>query len=260
MDRRPVGVFDSGLGGISVLGELLRVLPNENFVYFGDTKHIPYGDKEPSQVLAYTHQAVDRLIALGCKAIVLACNTATGVAAGALRQELDMPIIGMEPALKPASLLPGEGRVVVMATRVTLSQPKFLRLMDLYGQDAYPLPCPGLMECVEAGELSGPRVEGLLNRLLAPCRTMNVKAVVLGCTHYPFLRSAIAGFFAAGTPLIDGNLGTARQLGRRLAEEGLASDGPGGGVTFLSSMEGREPALRMQNMLEMWRDLAPVSE
>lgn len=260
MDRRPVGVFDSGLGGISVLGELLRVLPNENFVYFGDTKHIPYGDKEPTQVLGYTHAAVDRLIALGCKAIVLACNTATGVAAGALRQELKMPIIGMEPALKPASLLPGEGRVVVMATRVTLSQPKFLHLMERYGKDAFPLPCPGLMECVEAGELSGPEVDKLLAELLAPCRDMNVKAVVLGCTHYPFLRSAIAKFFAPETPLVDGNLGTARQLGRRLAQEGLSSDAAGGQVTFLSSMEGKEAVLQMQRMLEMWRRLAPISE
>lgn len=253
MDRRPVGVFDSGLGGISVLGEALRLLDKENFVYFGDTKHIPYGDKEPDEVLAYTHEAVDKLIELGCKAIVLACNTATSVAAGVLRQELHMPIIGMEPALKPASLLPGDGRVVVMGTRVTLSQPKFQRLMELYGRDALPLPCPGLMECVEAGELDGPRVEALLEKLLAPCRGIPVKAVVLGCTHYPFLRRTIARFFPRETPLIDGNLGTVRQLGRRLETEGLLSQGPGGSVTFLSSAEGDAAAKRMQQMLEMWR-------
>lgn len=246
-------MFDSGLGGISVLGEALKLLEKENFVYFGDTKHIPYGDKEPREVLAYIHEAVDKLIALDCKAIVIACNTATSVAAGALRQELHMPIIGMEPALKPASLLPGEGRVVVMATRVTLSQPKFQHLMELYGKDALPLPCPGLMECVEAGELEGPRVEGLLETLLAPCRGVPVKAVVLGCTHYPFLRRTIARFFPEGTPLIDGNVGTVRQLGRRLEAEGLLSEGPGGGVTFLSSAEGEDAARQMQRMLEMWR-------
>lgn len=109
MDNRPVGVFDSGLGGISVLGEALRGLPGEDYVYFGDTRHIPYGDKPPDEVLRYTHEAVDKLIQLDCKAIVLACNTATSVAAGKLRQELRLPIIGMEPALKPASLLPREG-------------------------------------------------------------------------------------------------------------------------------------------------------
>ena len=256
LNDRPVGVFDSGLGGISVLGEALRVLPKENFVYFGDTQNIPYGDKPPELVLRYTHQAVDRLIAHGCKAIVIACNTATSVAAGALRQELTMPIIGMEPALKPASLLPGGGQVLVMATQVTLSQPKFQSLMALYGRDAIPLPCPGLMECVEAGELEGPRVEKVLGALLAPYRCVPIKAVVLGCTHYPFLRRAIARFFAPATPLIDGNLGTAMQLGRRLAQEGLESPGPGGRVTFLSSLEGGEPVSRMQHMLELWRATA----
>ncbi len=256
MDTRPVGVFDSGLGGISVLGQLLHTLPNENYIYYGDTVHIPYGDKPPEEVLAYTHQGVDTLISLGCKAIVVACNTATSAAAGELRQELQMPVIGMEPALKPAALLPGEGKVVVLATRFTLSQPKFARLMALYGKDALPIPCPGLMECVEAGELDGPRVQALLGELLAPCRGLPTKAVVLGCTHYPFLRKAIASFFAPGTPLIDGNLGTARQLGRRLEAEGLSSPGPGGGVTFLSSAEGEDAALRMQQMLELWRRAA----
>ena len=251
LNSRPVGVFDSGLGGISVLGTLLDVLPQENFVYYGDTRNIPYGDKQPQEVLALTHRAVDELIRRGCKAVVIACNTATSAAAGPLRQELHMPVIGMEPALKPASLLPGGGITVVMATRMTLTQPKFQRLMALYGQNALPLPCPGLMECVEAGELSGPRVEALLDRLLAPLGDEPVKAVVLGCTHYPFLREAIAGRFAPGTPLLDGNLGTARQLKRRLDEEGLSSPGPGGEVAFLSSREGE--AARMRAMLDMWR-------
>ena len=200
MDRRPVGVFDSGLGGISVLGQMLDVLPEENFVYYGDTRNVPYGDKRPEEVLRLTHLAVDKLIAMDCKAVVIACNTATSAAAGPLRQELHMPVIGMEPALKPASLLPGDGYVVVMATQMTLTQPKFLRLMERYGQNALPVPCPGLMECVEAGVFSGPRVEGLLDRLLASVRGMPVKAVVLGCTHYPFLRGAISPLLCAGHP------------------------------------------------------------
>ena len=256
MDNRPVGFLDSGLGGISVLGEALKVLPQENFLYFGDTQNIPYGDKPPELVYQYTHSAIDRLVELGCKAIVIACNTATSVAAGQLRQELHMPIIGMEPALKPASLLPGEGKVLVMATKVTLSLPKFQRLMNLYGQDAIPVPCPGLMECVEAGELEGPRVHTLLETLLRPHLHEPVKAVVLGCTHYPFLKKVIAPFFAPDVPLIDGNLGTVRQLGRRLLEEGIAAEGPGGQVTFLSSKDGREPIARMQHMLEMWQSLS----
>ena len=253
MDKRPVGFLDSGLGGVSVLGEALRVLPEENFIYFGDTRNIPYGDKPPETVYKYTHAAVDRLTGLGCKAIVIACNTATSVAAARLRQEMSLPIIGMEPALKPASLLPGSGRVLVMATRNTIKLPKFQALMALYGKDALPLPCSGLMECVESGELTGPRVEGLLEELFAPYANENIKAVVLGCTHYPFLRKTISRFFPPDTALVDGNLGTVRQLRRRLEEEDLLSAGPGGNVTFLSSLDGEAPIRQMQNMLHLWQ-------
>lgn len=249
MDNRPIGFFDSGLGGISVLGEALRQLPKEDYVYFGDTLHMPYGDKPPAQVLAYTHDAIDQLIGLDCKAIVLACNTATSVAAGELREELHLPIIGMEPALKPASLLDGAGQVLVMATQVTLSQPKFRILMQQYGKDAIPIPCPGLMECVEAGELHGERVETLLCSLLRPYLNLKIKSVVLGCTHYIFLKDTIAAFFPPNVPLIDGNAGTVRQLGRRLAQENLLSSAKGGSITFLSSKEDEETLAHMQKML-----------
>lgn len=252
LDQRPVGLLDSGLGGISVLGEALRQLPNEDYVYYGDTANAPYGDKTPEEVLGLVHQAVERLIELRCKAIVIACNTATSVSAGKLRQELALPIIGMEPALKPASLLPGEGKILVMATRVTLALPKFQALMAQYGRDAVPVPCPGLMECVERGELEGPQVTALLRQLLGPWLSQPVKAVVLGCTHYPFLRKAIAALFPEGTPLIDGNAGSVRQLRRRLEEEGLLSNRQEPGrVTFLSSSEEPSVLQRMQTMLEL---------
>ena len=252
LDQRPIGLLDSGLGGISVLGEALRQLPNEDYVYYGDTANAPYGDKTPEEVLGLVHQAVERLIELRCKAIVIACNTATSVSAGKLRQELALPIIGMEPALKPASLLPGEGKILVMATRVTLALPKFQALMAQYGRDAVPVPCPGLMECVERGELEGPQVTALLRHLLGPWLSQPVKAVVLGCTHYPFLRKAIAALFPEGTPLIDGNAGSVRQLRRRLEEEGLLSNRQEPGrVTFLSSSEEPSVLQRMQTMLEL---------
>lgn len=252
LDQRPVGLLDSGLGGISVLGEALRQLPNEDYVYYGDTANAPYGDKTPEEVLGLVHQAVERLIELRCKAIVIACNTATSVSAGKLRQELALPIIGMEPALKPASLLPGEGKILVMATRVTLALPKFQALMAQYGRDAVPVPCPGLMECVERGELEGPQVTALLRQLLGPWLSQPVKAVVLGCTHYPFLRKAISALFPKGTPLIDGNAGSVRQLRRRLEEEGLLSNRQEPGrVTFLSSSEEPSVLQRMQTMLEL---------
>jgi len=204
-------------------------------------------------VLRLTRQGVDKLMAHGCKAIVIACNTATSVAAAQLRQELTLPVIGIEPALKPASLLPGEGQILVLATRVTLQLPKFQALMERYGKDAIPLPCSGLMECVEEGLLTGERVETLLGELFRPYRDEKIKAVVLGCTHYPFLKDTISRFFPLQTALMDGNLGTVKQLRRRLEEEGLLSSGPGGQVTFLSSMAGEEPIRRMQNMLEMWQ-------
>ncbi len=252
LDQRPVGLLDSGLGGISVLGEALRQLPNEDYVYYGDTANAPYGDKTPEEVLGLVHQAVERLIELRCKAIVIACNTATSVSAGKLRQELALPIIGMEPALKPASLLPGEGKILVMATRVTLALPKFQALMAQYGRDAVPVPCPGLMECVERGELEGPQVTALLRQLLGPWLSQPVKAVVLGCTHYPFLRKAIAALFPEGMPLIDGNAGSVRQLRRRLEEQNLLSDRQEPGrITFLSSSEDPSVLQRMQTMLEL---------
>ena len=252
LDQRPIGLLDSGLGGIGVLGEALRQLPNEDYVYYGDTANAPYGDKAPEEVLGLVHQAVERLSELRCKAIVIACNTATSVSAGKLRQELDLPIIGMEPALKPASQLPGGGKILVMATRVTLALPKFQALMAQYGRDAVPVPCPGLMECVERGELEGPKVTALLRQLLGPWLSQPVKAVVLGCTHYPFLRKTIAALFPAGTPLIDGNAGSVRQLRRRLEEQNLLSDRQEPGrVTFLSSSEEPSVLQRMQTMLEL---------
>ena len=252
LDQRPIGLLDSGLGGIGVLGETLRQLPNEDYVYYGDTANAPYGDKAPEEVLGLVHQAVERLIELRCKAIVIACNTATSVSAGKLRQELDLPIIGMEPALKPASQLPGGGKILVMATRVTLALPTFQALMAQYGRDAVPVPCPGLMECVERGELEGPKVTALLRQLLGPWLSQPVKAVVLGCTHYPFLRKTIAALFPAGTPLIDGNAGSIRQLRRRLEEQDLLSDRQEPGrITFLTSSADPSVLQRMQTMLEL---------
>ena len=257
---RPVGIFDSGVGGISVLRCARKMLPNEQFIYYGDTAHAPYGTKPPDEVLGYVRRVMDELLAREAKAIVIACNTATSVAAAQLRGELQLPIIGMEPALKPASQLRHGGRVLVLATPVTLSLPKFEQLMAQYGEGAVRVPCPGLMECVEEGSLEGEKVESLLKELLAPYQELPVKAVVLGCTHYPFLKKTIARFFPPHVHLVDGNLGTARQLARRLEEEGLRSDGPGGKVRFLSSMEGSEPLERMHAMLDQWRQLTAADD
>ena len=248
MRERPIGMFDSGFGGVGVLAEAVRALPEEDFIFVGDNARAPYGARAPEEVLRFTHEAVDKLIQMGCKAIVIACNTATSAAAAPLRQELTLPIIGMEPALKPASLMPGEGKILVLATAVTLHLEKFQRLMALYGKDAVPVPCPVLVEHVERGEVEGPLVEASLRGLLAPFMDQPIKADVLGCTHYVFLRRTLAAVLP-GVPLVDGNAGTIRQLRRRLQEENLLRRQPDhkGSATLLSSSE--EAQSRMEAML-----------
>ncbi|MEA5015745.1 MAG: glutamate racemase [Candidatus Limiplasma sp.] len=252
--RRPIGLFDSGLGGISVLAEAVRLLPAEDFVYYGDTGHAPYGDKQPEEVLRLSRAVVDKLMARGSKAILIACNTATSAAAAALREEMSVPIIGMEPALKPAALMPGQGSILVLATRMTLKLPKFSGLMEHYGQDAVPIPGSGLVELVERGEMEGERVEALLREFLAPYLDRPVKAIVLGCTHYVFLRKAIRRVVGEEVPLVDGNAGTVSQLARKLQEGELQrlDAGPKGQVTFLTSAPKRREALgRMETIFNL---------
>ena len=255
MEQQPIGVFDSGLGGISVLAEALRVLPQEAYLYYGDNGRAPYGVRQPEEVLAFTREAVCKLIAKGCKAIVLACNTATSAAAAVLRQENFVPLIGIEPALKPASEISGEGRVLVMATRLTLTQPKFQALMSQYGRDAVPIPCPELVECVEAGELEGERVSRCLENLLSPYTNQLVKAVVLGCTHFVFLRKNISRIVGEDIPLIDGNHGTVMQLKRVLEQRGLlraAHGGTMGEATFFTTAADPQKTLeQMERMLRL---------
>ena len=249
---RPIGVFDSGLGGISVLRACVRLLPQENFLFFGDSANAPYGEKSLDQVRALTLSAVDRLLAQGVKGIVVACNTATSVAAAPLRAELSLPIIGMEPALKPASELRHGGRILVMATPLTLRLPKFQALMERYGEGASPLPCPGLMELVEEGELDGPEVRNYLSALLQPYRDAPLDAVVLGCTHYVFLRPVLRRMLPPETALLDGNAGTVRQLHRVLEQRGLCREAPSPGrVELLTSGDPLHILPQMERLLHL---------
>ena len=249
--RAPIGMFDSGVGGISVLREAVRQLPRERFIFFGDTKNAPYGTKTREEVLALSRAVVETLLQKGCKAIVIACNTATSAAAAALRAEYEaIPIIAMEPALKPASLLHRDGVVLALATPGTIAGEKYAHLYALYGEGVVSLPCGGLMEFAERGELDGPALHAYLSDLFRPYAGQKVEAVVLGCTHYVFLKRAIGRFFP-GAPLIDGNEGTVRQLGRRLAEKNLlAPEDQAGNVTLLSS-GGEEPVRLMERLLTL---------
>lgn len=215
----PIGVFDSGVGGISVLAELMRALPRERFLYYGDSLHAPYGTKPETEVLGYVRGIMAEMMRRGVKAVVIACNTATSVAAATLRAELDLPIIGMEPALKPASEIRHGGQILVLATPVTLRLQKFQALMARYGEGAVPLPCPGLMELVEREAFD--QAGRYLQEHFAAFDMEHVDAVVLGCTHYVFLRHVLAKILPPHIQVMDGNAGTARQLARVLEGRGL---------------------------------------
>ena len=224
--RSPIGVFDSGVGGISTLREMIRELPDERFIYYGDTANAPYGTKSTEEVIACVRKVVDHLLEQDIKALVIACNTATGAAAATLRKELSIPVVGMEPALKPASQVRKNGSVLVLATPLTLHQEKFENLMKLYGEGAVRVPCPGLMELVEADDREGAR--NYLKELFRTYPPEQVDAVVLGCTHYVFLKEMIRGLLPERIAITDGNAGTARQLRRVLAKDGLLNtEGPG---------------------------------
>lgn len=221
----PIAVIDSGVGGISVLRELRRLMPNEHFLYLGDSKNAPYGEKSRAAVLDITRANLDALKARGIKALVIACNTATSAAAKVLRAENPtLPIIGIEPAVKPAALLCDAPRVLVMATPLTLREEKFLSLVSRFSDRAevISLPCPGLVELIEGGHLDDGEVDGYCRRLLTPYRELKIDAVVLGCTHYPHVRSVIARHLP-GAEILDGGEGTARETRRRLAELDLLS-------------------------------------
>ena len=237
--RAEIAVFDSGLGGISVLKELIKVLPNENFIYFGDTANAPYGVRSADEVRSLTFSVYERLKREGIKAFVIACNTATSVAVASLRERYpDDIIVGVEPALKPAALCREHPTVAVLATPLTLKEEKFASLLGRYSANAKVIPfaCPGLVEFVERGEVEGEALHEFLLGLLAPLKAEKLDAVVLGCTHYPFVKGEIRSILGSDVLIFDGSVGTARETRRRLEENGLLRDSEEcGSVTFMDS-------------------------
>lgn len=226
----PIAVFDSGLGGISVLRELRRQLPQERFLYFGDSANAPYGTRPTEEIRALTLKNAGRLFSMGAKALVLACNTATSAAVDELRVRYpEKIIIGIEPALKPAVDRHPNGKILVMATEATLRERKFAALMERYGARCQicKCPCPALVELVERGQTSGDAVEAALRGYLADYLLPPPDAVVLGCTHYPFLRAVVRVVVGEGPELLDGADGTAKETRRRLAAADLLRSGAG---------------------------------
>ncbi|MGH4051798.1 MAG: glutamate racemase [Clostridium sp.] len=225
--EKSIGFFDSGVGGISVLKESLSRLPNEDFVYFGDSINAPYGTKNINEVKKLTFNAVDFLLDKGVKVIVIACNTATSAAIDDLRREYeDIPIIGIEPALKPAVKISRGRSVIIMATPMTLAENKFNDLMNLFSKEVniIPLPCAGLVELIENGIIEGDQVEKYLKAKLAKFKQIDVASIVLGCTHYPFIKNELAKIVGEKTIIIDGSIGTVNQLKRQLIHTNLLND------------------------------------
>ena len=233
----PIGVFDSGVGGVSVLARLACELPHEDFLYFGDSAHAPYGEKPRDWIVRRSRDITEQLLDRGAKAIVIACNTATSAAASTLRSEYaHIPIIGVEPALKPATLAEGVNRVLVMATPITLRLDKYQQLAERWGGGHVVIdaPCPGLASRIEQGDLDAPDVVELVYELVGRYRG-EIDAVVLGCTHYRFVAWAIREVLG-DVRLFDGADGTARQLHRKLSERGLMTLSTGSGViSFMTS-------------------------
>jgi len=218
--NQPIGVFDSGVGGLSVLREIRALLPYEELLYVADSAHVPYGNKSPAYIEARSLALSEFLLGQGAKAIVVACNTATAAAVATLRARLPVPIVGMEPAVKPAVNATRSGVVGVLATVGTLASSKFAALLGRYSGHARIVvqPCPGLVEQVELGDLTSERTQSLVRSYVFPLIEQGADTIVLGCTHYPFLRPLIQEIAGSDVTLIDTGAAVARQLVRRLEE------------------------------------------
>ena len=216
-----IGVFDSGVGGLSVLKHIRAQLPRLPLLYVADSGHVPYGDKTPDYIRERSIALTQFLVREGAGAVVVACNTATAAAAATLRERFEIPIIAMEPAVKPAVTATRSGVVGVLATVGTLESARFAALLEQYAGDVEIVTqaCPGLVEQVEAGELASARTRELVERYTRPLLERGADTLVLGCTHYPFLRPLIAELVGREVQLIDTGEAVARQVVRRLPEK-----------------------------------------
>ena len=245
-----IAVFDSGVGGISVLRELVKLMPGEDFLYFGDSANAPYGDKTTEEVRRLTLQNANMLLNCGVKALVIACNTATSAAIADLRQAYpDAIIVGIEPALKLAADRFPTGTIGIMATQVTLREEKLTHLQERFPNvQVVKIPAPGLVELIEKGKADAPETKALLQNILMPYKG-KLDALVLGCTHYPFAKVAIGEILGEGTLLLDGGEGTARQTQRLLTQAGLLNNGQGS-VTVENSLGTPELLMLSYDLLD----------
>jgi glutamate racemase len=257
-NARPIAVFDSGVGGISVLKHIHRLLPNEHLLYVADSIHAPYGNKSATEIQARCFAIAEFLIAKDAKALVVACNTATAAAIDQMRAKYRLPIIGMEPAVKPAAAASSSGIIGVLATTGTLQSAQFAALLESYGRNVEIVTqaCVGLVECVERGELSHNSTRALVKQYCKPLLDQGADSIVLGCTHYPFLKPLIQEVVGEGVVLIDTGAAVSNQLKSRLFEHGLlAANHQIASVNFWSNSPSANPE---QVISQLWGESVKV--
>ena len=253
-----IGVFDSGVGGLSVLRHIRQALPDERLIYVADSGHVPYGDKPASYIEERSITLTRFLIEQGADAIVVACNTATAAAAATLRSRFSLPIIAMEPAVKPAVAASRNGIIGVLATIGTLESARFSALLERYGGTAEIITqgCPGLVEQIERGDLGVPETRALVERYTAPLLARGADTLILGCTHYPFLTPLIREVAGADIALVDTGAAVAQQLHRRiLAELPDRTPGTAASAHFWTSGDAAQ-ASRIMSVL--WENIVEV--
>lgn len=257
--KNPIGVFDSGVGGISVLKHIHTLLPHEDLLYVADSKYAPYGGRTPKEITARCFEIADYLISKNAKALVVACNTATAAAIEAMRAKYNLPIIGMEPAVKPAAAATKNGIIGVLATVGTLKSAQFAALLESYGRNVEVVTqaCVGLVECVERGELNHHNTFELIQQYCQPLLNQGANTIVLGCTHYPFVRPLIEQITGPDVTLIDTGAAVAKHLQKRLLAMDLLTQPKQSepDITFWTNSEARNP---QQIIQQLWGKIAPV--
>lgn len=256
--RGAIGVFDSGVGGLSVLQHIRQALPRERLIYVADSGHVPYGDKSQAFIEARSLAIAHFLVEQGADAIVIACNTATAAAVASLRSQFDIPIIGMEPAVKPAVAATRSGVVGVLATVGTLESARFAALLERYGEEVEIVTqgCPGLVELVEQGDMNDTRALALIERYTRPLLERGADTLILGCTHYPFLAPSIRRVVGDDVALVDTGAAVARHLQHRIDAELPPRHGSEDSEQFFTS---GDPAEAARIMTILWNREVAVS-
>jgi len=250
-NENPIGVFDSGVGGLTILRALRQALPCEDLVYVADAAYVPYGQKSPEQIRHRAAAIGSFLVRQGAKAIVVACNTATAAAIDVLRAQLPVPVVGVEPAVKPAVAATRSGVVGVLATPATLASERYRSLIERFAGGLHVLaqPCAGLAEHIERGDLDGERTEQLLRGFVEPLLAQGADVIVLGCTHYPLVAHIVQRIAGPGVAVIENGTAVAKEVARQLMLRGAARPGGSGREAFWSS----GPTQHMEPLLvELW--------